>query len=305
MKVNLIAVMILTALVCACNSNNKNAGNDTSCKTSQSLSVSDGAMLSYLDCGQGDVTLLFVHGWNLNKNYWSNQIDQFSGDYRIVAIDLPGFGGSSLGNDAYSMDAYADALKSLMDQLELKNVVLVGHSMGGRVVLETAQQNDRVIALVGVDNFKDSGQVLNEELQAEVDGWLNWLRQDFSTNSPFYASQNLLHEETDSLVRNRIISDYASANVDQSISALQAYLSYPYAESERLSNLNIPLYLLSSDSSPVDTMSLDKTGLEYKVYEIGKTGHFPMVERPDVFNQHFGEILTIIKEKGPKFTLSN
>lgn len=294
------AAFVCAILLFACVKNTKDI-----CIKQTNLMKSANSNISYLDCGQGEMTLLFVHGWNLNKSYWTAQIENFSGNNRIIAIDLPGFGDSSFSNESYSIDAYAAALRSMIDQLDLKNVVLIGHSMGGRVVLEAAQQNDRVIALVGVDNFKDSGQVLTEELQAEVDGWLDWLRQDFSTNSPFYASQNLLHEETDSLVRNRIISDYASANADQSISSLQAYLSYPYAESERLSNLNIPLYLLSSDSSPVDTLSLDQTGLEYKVFEIGKTGHFPMVERPEVFNQHFDEILTIIKGKRQNITLSN
>jgi hypothetical protein len=47
--------------------------------------------INYFQQGQGDTTLLFLHGWCINGTYWKNQVDYFSKSYHVYAIDLPGF----------------------------------------------------------------------------------------------------------------------------------------------------------------------------------------------------------------------
>lgn len=261
---------------------------DQMLKTSQSE-------ISYNISGEGEITLLFVHGWNINKSYWDQQQAKFCKKYQIVAMDLPGFGDSKNLKSEFTIDTYANDIKDLINHLELKKVVLIGHSMGGRIILEAAQGNESVIAMVGVDNYKEVQQKLNDELKAEADGFVEWLSADFAANSSVYVDQYLIYEGTDSLVRKRIIEDYREANPETSIPAIQTYLDYPYSEQERLANLTVPLFLISSDMSPVDTVGLQNTGLKYSVFEMSQTGHFPMVEQPDVFNQMLAEILKEIK----------
>ena len=286
------SLLFVTWCLVACQPNKTNQNQ----KINQVLKT-DQSEISYNISGEGEITLLFVHGWNINKSYWDQQQAKFYQNYQIVAMDLPGFGGSKNLKSAYAIDSYANDISALINHLELKKVVLIGHSMGGRIILEAAQGNDNVIALVGVDNYKDVQQKLNDELKAEADGFVEWLNADFANNSSIYADQYLIFEGTDSLVRERIVKDYKMANPEASIPAIQTYLDYPYSEQERLANLNVPLFLISSDMSPVDTVGLKNSGLDFRVFEMSQTGHFPMVEQPNIFNQMLEEILTELEEK--------
>jgi non-heme chloroperoxidase len=95
------------------------------------IQTKDNASIFYKELGEGQ-PVLFSHGWPLNGDAWDEQLVFLaSRGYRAIAHDRRGHGRSSqtwLGND---MDTYADDLAQLIEKLELKNVVLVGHSTGG------------------------------------------------------------------------------------------------------------------------------------------------------------------------------
>ncbi len=98
------------------------------------ITTKDGAQTFYKDWGKGQ-PIVFNHGWPLNADAWDEQLHFFATHgYRAVALDRRGHGRSSqtlYGND---MDTYADDLEALMKELDLENVILVGHSTGGGVV---------------------------------------------------------------------------------------------------------------------------------------------------------------------------
>jgi len=86
---NLLALVALAGLV-ACSTNSS----PTQQRQEKIKVVNQGVQIDFLDEGKGDTTLLFVHGWCINKTYWLEQVAQFKEKYRVVAIDLPGFGKS-------------------------------------------------------------------------------------------------------------------------------------------------------------------------------------------------------------------
>lgn len=94
--------------------------------------------IAYIDQGSGDQTIILVHGLASNAGFWRYNIPELSKKYRVIAVDLPGYGKSQKGNYTYSMSFYADQIKRLIDKLELKNVVYVGHSMGGQIGIKLA-----------------------------------------------------------------------------------------------------------------------------------------------------------------------
>ncbi|MCB0620614.1 MAG: alpha/beta hydrolase, partial [Saprospiraceae bacterium] len=121
-------------------------------------------------CGEADTTLLFIHGWNINKEYWQAQIDHFCPRYQVVAIDLPGFGKSGRNRSNWAIEVYGRDILQIIRTLELKNVVLIGHSMSGDVMLEAARQDpSAMIGLIGVDNFKEVGKAYSQEELLTVD----------------------------------------------------------------------------------------------------------------------------------------
>jgi len=98
----------------------------------------DGVEIAYADVGQGPRTLLLVHGLGSYLPVWSRNLPELAKSYRVVAIDLPGYGRSSKANYRYSMEFFARAVERFIETLSLEHVVLVGHSMGGQIALTHA-----------------------------------------------------------------------------------------------------------------------------------------------------------------------
>src|SRR6185369_3170878 len=94
----------------------------------------NGVTLYYEDEGAG-TPLLLIHGFPLSSKIWSRQIEGLKADFRIIAPDLRGFGGSDAPSSGYSMDSDADDIAALMDHLCLESAVVCGMSMGGYVLL--------------------------------------------------------------------------------------------------------------------------------------------------------------------------
>ena len=116
----------------------------------------DGVDIRYEVAGSGEPALVFVHGWSCDRSYWRAQTDHFEASHRVVAIDLGGHGESGLGRKDWTMAAFGGDVRAVVEALGLRKIVLVGHSMGGHVIVEATQlMPDRVAALVLVDTFED------------------------------------------------------------------------------------------------------------------------------------------------------
>ncbi|TCC10303.1 alpha/beta fold hydrolase [Kribbella soli] len=95
------------------------------------ITTSDGTEIFYKDWGTGQ-PIVFSHGWPLSADDWDNQLLFFlSKGYRVVAHDRRGHGRSTQTGDGHDMDHYADDLKAVVDHLDLRDCIHVGHSTGG------------------------------------------------------------------------------------------------------------------------------------------------------------------------------
>ncbi|WP_413587000.1 alpha/beta fold hydrolase [Bdellovibrio sp. HCB274] len=93
--------------------------------------ANDGTKLFYKDQGTGPA-FVFSHGWPLNSDAWEVQMMYLaSKGYRVISHDRRGHGRSEQTWDGNNMDTYADDLSQLLEHLDAKNVILVGHSTGG------------------------------------------------------------------------------------------------------------------------------------------------------------------------------
>ncbi len=255
-----------------------------------------GVRINYSVYGKGDTTLFFVHGWCLNKTYWSNQVGFFSKRYRVVTIDLPGFGSSGKNRKDWSTAVYASDINTVINQLHLKKVILIGHSMAGDIALMAAIKNPvKIIGLVGVDNFKNSGHILTSQEIKSNAAAINEMRRNFKKVAYQYFGQSLFYKTTNPIVRKRILNDVARTDSIIAIKSLEGALNQmKYDESRSLLALKKKLYLINSDYIATDTSVFVSKRIPYQLFSIHASGHFPMIEKPTEFNLRLLQILKSI-----------
>jgi non-heme chloroperoxidase len=99
------------------------------------VTTSDGVRLHIKDWG-GGAPILFIHAWSMSSDFWEYQMYPLSlQGFRCVAYDRRGCGHSEDSGDGYDLDTLSDDLACAIDQLDLRDVTLVGHSLGGNEVV--------------------------------------------------------------------------------------------------------------------------------------------------------------------------
>lgn len=92
--------------------------------------------LNYIELGEPNLQpLVFLHGWGQNIQMMMPVANNFVKTNRVIVIDLPGFGSSSEPTTPYHLIDYVNVLKTLFDNLNIDNPILIGHSFGGKLSL--------------------------------------------------------------------------------------------------------------------------------------------------------------------------
>lgn len=266
--------------------------------TAKQITIRDKQVeINYLQQGQGDTTLLFLHGWCIDGTYWKNQVEYFTKNYNVYAIDLPGFGKSKTERTNWTIEEYAKDVTAFIDTMNLKNVVIVGHSMAGEIMLQTALTNNpQIIGIVGVDNFKIIDVEFTPEQMKQMTDFFPMLEKDFKNSAPIYADMMLFHPTTSKEVKDRVKTDFANTDSVIGYETFMNQMQYANNDTQRLEQLNYKLYLINSDGFPTNENGL-KNHCEnsFQVETISATGHYPMIEKPTEFNLILEKVLTEIK----------
>ncbi len=247
-----------------------------------SVPSGDGVLISYQMAGEGPVSVLFVHGWSCDRSYWKEQLDYFAQGYRVVALDLAGHGDSGLNRDDWTLPAFGEDVAAVINSLGLKRVVLVGHSMGGPVIVETARiAPEEVIGLVVVDALQDPdapGMTLDA-----MQGSLAPFNENFSDAMRELVSAAMFVPQSDPILKAWIVEDMASAPPNVGVGALQNTLLWPTTtRSEALAALRVPVRLINSPLYPTDSAAANRYGMDVVI--MSGVGHFAMMEDPKTFN---------------------
>lgn len=138
--------------------------------TTGEASSADGVPIRYEARGSGDPALVLVHGWTNTRGIWGVHPETLSRSHRVVALDLAGHGESGSGRKEWTVGAFGDDVAAVVEDLDLRKVVLVGFSMGGDVVVEAANRlPGRVVGIVLIDTLHDPDRPLSVE-QAKAIG---------------------------------------------------------------------------------------------------------------------------------------
>jgi len=259
----------------------------TVCESSvDSVLSADSVMIVYEVQGDANRALVLVHGWCCDRGYWSNQIDFLSKKYRVVTIDLAGHGESGDGRSEWSMESFGADVAAVVGKLDLNDVILVGHSMGGRVNLEAARLlPGKVKAIVGVDNYQDFAQKASPE---QMDALLSPFKAHFQMTTDQFV-RGLFAPTSDSALVERVATDMSSAPEEIGVRAMAAYWSYDAVATLR--EVRLPIRVIVSDVYEVKKESNQQVAESFESTVMTDVGHFIQMEKPDEFNRLLSETI--------------
>ena len=256
------------------------------------VASADGVPIHYATSGAGDVAVVLVHCWTCNGSFWDDAVPVLSHDYQVVTLDLAGHGASGSERTDYTMPAFGQDVAAVVQALDLHRVILVGHSMGGRVVLEAARLlGDRVVGVIGIDTLQRLGAPATDE---QIEQFMEPGRTDFPGFVRRYM-RSLFVAGADSALVARYTDRMSMVPPSVGISALENTLREdprPVAQ-----DLNVPVRLIVSPRSPVDTEAWRAAVSDFEFDVMEGVGHFPMLTAPERFG---ARLLTTVNELARK-----
>jgi len=260
----------------------------------------NGVKLAYYVYGEGEPTLIFLVAWIWTAEFWLPQVNYFSQNFKMITIDMRGTGESDKPSGDYTLDLYADDLDSIIEELQEKNIVLIGESIGAsiaiRYVTKYPGKVSRLVLVGGSPKFK------------AADDFLYGMPQDF-----FDAGQALAMESPSKWMRVFLESifpepgtDYLmewgfkmSQNTPQEIAMNSITNLFQADLRPLLKKIDVPTLILHGENDIIFPMRVSE-GAKYmhenipgsKMYIFKDAGHFPSITAADEFNEILKEFIT-------------
>jgi pimeloyl-ACP methyl ester carboxylesterase len=237
--------------------------------------------IEYHVYGRGEPAVVLIHGWSCNSSYWRAQLEDLKAHYTVVTLDLAGHGASGRNRTDWSIANYAQDVAAVVHQLPARQVVLVGHSMGGPIALAAAPRiGARVIGIIGVDTFKSIG--LPPPPQAKIERQVAPFRKDFIGTMHSFVP-HLFTPQADPAFVRKVADDMARASPDVAIPSLLALNELDFGT--LLPQIRVPIIAINSDlEQGTDEARIRKVAPTFRAITLPGTGHFLMLQDPQRFN---------------------
>lgn len=235
----------------------------------------NGIKVNYIDEGSGDV-VLFLQGWGTNLDIYKKVINKLKTTNRIVAFDFPGFGGTPEPPFAWDVNDYAEFTLAFIKKLKLNNVVLMGHSFGGRVIIRlmnSTKKNFNVKKIVLLDSAGIKAKVSRKNKLKQK--WFKICKKMASTK----VGEKLFPGAVEKMKNRSGSLDYRKASP-----LMKKVLVKTINEdlTEMLPNIDVPTLLVWGDMDTATPLS-DAKIMEEKIPDAGlvvlkNTGHYSFLE---------------------------
>lgn len=242
--------------------------------------------------------LVFVHCWSCDRHLWDEQVAHFAKDHRVVTLDLAGHGESGQGRKDWTIPAFGQDVASVVRALDLKRVILIGHSMAGPVILEAARAiPGQVAGLVPVDTLLNATKVTSAK---EASEFFAPLRADYKPAVARFMRAALFVPTTDPKLVDRLVAQAQARPAAIAVAALEHADTYDARPA--LQEIKAPIHAINGDKYPTDVEGNRKLAPQYKMTLMKGTGHYLMLENPKWFDGILegviGEMGTVRKTRG-------
>jgi pimeloyl-ACP methyl ester carboxylesterase len=269
----------------------------------------DGTPVNYVDIGEGELEpIVFVHGLGGQWQNFLENIPRAAQERRVIALDLPGFGSTPAPRDKITIPEYGRCVDALCEKLSLGRVDMVGNSMGGYVAAEVAIQfPERIDQLILVSAAGiSSADVARRPIQtagriatAVVSYNAMRLREIAARPKSRHMALALVARYP-SLLRADLAYEgfFKGAGKRVFDDALRACLEYDFRD--RLPEIRQPTLIVWGEKDSIipvkDAAEFERLIPDSRKVVMKDTGHIPMAERPQTFNDLMMEFLA---ETGP------
>ena len=245
----------------------------------------DGVNIVFNQNGEGDPAIIFVHGWSNDKSIWDEQLAHFSEKYKTITVDLAGFGESGNNRSNWTMSAFGDDVAAIVNNLKLRQVVLVGFSMGAPVVLETAKKvPEKITGVVLVDDLQNIETKYPPEVVHMFDSVMMDLienpTQEKLVTMGFFTNNR---EQNFQKVLDMVNKFPSRTGYRESLDSYFKWINEDCMQTLKL--IKAPVIAINSDSEPTNTDAFRKYVPSFKAKIIPAVGHVVFWDAPDEFNK--------------------
>jgi pimeloyl-ACP methyl ester carboxylesterase len=269
----------------------------------------EGRTINYVDIGEGEGTpVLLIHGLAGQWQNWLENIPRIAQERRVLAPDLPGHGYSDMPREKISIQGYGRAMNGFLQRLGVDRVAVVGNSMGGFVASElTIEFPEPVERLVLVSAAGISNSNFYRAPAMTVGRIAQALTTATAARHRAMARRPITRHLALALVArhpSKLKADFAwegfmkGAGKESFHDALRANLEYDFRD--RLSQIAIPTLVVWGQKDSVisvhDAAEFERLIDDARKVVMEDTGHVPMAERPEAFNDL---LMDFLEETGP------
>ena len=257
------------------------------------VASTDGLPIAFTQAGNGDVSVVLIHGWMCDQSYWDNQVPDLAESYRVVTIDLGGHGKSGSDRDGWPLEMFAEDVRAVVNHLNLDPVILVGHSMGGPVAVQAAKLlGDRVLGVVGVDTFQNVAAEYDEDQMAQ---FIQAMEADFVTTCSAFVG-DMFPPDADATLVQKIVSDMCNGPASVGIPLMKQFVD---ADLRALfDGVSVPIRAVNADRWPTDVQANQEHIEDFDAVILEGAGHFLMMEEPEAFNSLLAGALLEVAHSG-------
>ena len=239
--------------------------------------------------GEGKQAMVFVHGFGCDMKAWDYQVKDLCKDYRLVFIDLPGYGQSDKPHTDYTLDYFAKMVSATTDSLGIDKAIFVGHSLGTPICRQIFfNYPEKVSAICDVDGvycFYPEDTIYTEAYQASLNDFANLFRGDNCKHNIMQFAKQLSCYNTP-----KEICDYALGTMPQTLeyvaySTMSNLIDHKYWTGKQIT---VPTLVFCTENSDIPADNYQKMGNLYTnmhYIELNDIGHFIMMENPKMFNE--------------------
>jgi pimeloyl-ACP methyl ester carboxylesterase len=262
-----------------------------------------GVNVHFVEAGNGP-PILFLHGLGGSWRDWSANLPAFAAEYRVLAMDFPGFGESDKPEVQYSIEWLADVVEKFLQEKEIDRVTLVGHSMGAVVALDVASRpKSRVNKLVITDavGIGDKSEFLAYSMSKKIMGPdTEWEFVESLLKNQFRAMADDLIEKQKPQTARDLFESLRMPLTGKPLLPMTPEVQmtasiFDFDIRQKLASIQQPTLILWGAKDPVASPQ-DASFLKAEIHPstlilFPDSGHSPMMEYPSLFNQELGKFL--------------